>query len=308
MPLSEPVKKQIQDLVSSDRVVLFMKGNRRAPACGFSATVVNILDELVPSYATVDVLSDASMRDGIKQFSEWPTIPQLYVDGKFVGGCDIVKEMHASGELARALGVEAARVNPPSVSLTPAAAKAFADASADAGTDVLRLEISPAFEYGLFFAAAEPSDVVVTAGGLTIHVDRASARRADGTSIDYVEGPSGAGFKIENPNEPARVKQITPAELKAMLDHKEPIELFDVRPDAERNIATIAGARQLNQEGQDYLAALPKDARLVFHCHHGMRSQSAAQHFLGKGFRNVMNLKGGIDAWSATIDPSVPRY
>jgi len=99
MALSEATRKRIQSLVGSDRVVLFMKGNRGAPQCGFSAQVVQILDSHLPSYTTVDVLRDPEVRQGIKDFASWPTIPQLYVDGEFVGGCDIVTEMEQNGEL-----------------------------------------------------------------------------------------------------------------------------------------------------------------------------------------------------------------
>jgi monothiol glutaredoxin len=99
MALSEPTRKRIQDLIGSDRVVLFMKGNRRMPQCGFSAQLVRILDSHLPSYTTVDVLQDSEVRQGIKDFTQWPTIPQLYVNGEFVGGCDIVTEMEQSGEL-----------------------------------------------------------------------------------------------------------------------------------------------------------------------------------------------------------------
>ena len=76
------------------------------PQCGFSAQVVKILNELQPSYETVDALRSPEIRDGIKAFSQWPTIPQLYVDGLFIGGCDIVREMHASGELQKLIGVK----------------------------------------------------------------------------------------------------------------------------------------------------------------------------------------------------------
>ena len=106
MSLSEPLRQQISDLVAQNRVVLFMKGTRQMPQCGFSAQVVKILDALPPSYETVDVLRSPEIRDGIKAFSQWPTIPQLYVDGQFIGGCDIVREMHASGELQKLIGVK----------------------------------------------------------------------------------------------------------------------------------------------------------------------------------------------------------
>ena len=101
MALNEPLRKQLCELVTNSRVVLFMKGTRLMPQCGFSAQVVQILDEQLPNYETVDVLRSPEIRAGIKEFSNWPTIPQLYVDGKFVGGCDIVREIYASGELQK---------------------------------------------------------------------------------------------------------------------------------------------------------------------------------------------------------------
>lgn len=103
MTLDDSTRQQIEKIIRSDRVVLFMKGDRNAPQCGFSATVVQILDRLVPDYTTVDVLQDPRIREGIKVFSSWPTIPQLYVGGEFLGGCDIVRETYASGELEQAL-------------------------------------------------------------------------------------------------------------------------------------------------------------------------------------------------------------
>ncbi len=103
MSLSEETRGRIAQIVESDRTVLFMKGNRNVPQCGFSATLVQILDQLLPDYATVDVLSDPEIREGIKEFSSWPTIPQLYVDGEFLGGCDIVRELYSSGELQKKL-------------------------------------------------------------------------------------------------------------------------------------------------------------------------------------------------------------
>ena len=98
-----------------------MKGSRHFPQCGFSATVVGILDQFVSGYQTVNIFEDPSIRDGMKEFSNWPTFPQLYVNGEFVGGCDIVKAMHASGELQKLLGVEAKAVKAPTVTISAAA-------------------------------------------------------------------------------------------------------------------------------------------------------------------------------------------
>ena len=104
MALSDQTKQRITSLIGSDKVVVFMKGNRRAPQCGFSAQVVQILDSQLASYTTVDVLQDPEVRQGIKDFTNWPTIPQVYVNGEFVGGCDILTELYQSGELEGLLG------------------------------------------------------------------------------------------------------------------------------------------------------------------------------------------------------------
>ena len=101
---SDPAtQEKISALVKSNPVMLFMKGTRELPQCGFSAQVVSILDRVAPDYATFDVLADPTVRDGIKEFSRWPTIPQLYVRGEFIGGCDIITEMFQAGELSETL-------------------------------------------------------------------------------------------------------------------------------------------------------------------------------------------------------------
>jgi monothiol glutaredoxin len=107
MSLSPETRKRIDELVAGDRVVLFMKGSRSFPQCGFSAQVVQILDHLIPEYRTVDVLQDPEIRQGVKEYSSWPTIPQLYVSGEFLGGCDIITEMFQTGELQQKLGAPA---------------------------------------------------------------------------------------------------------------------------------------------------------------------------------------------------------
>jgi len=101
--MSQDVQSQIDSLVKEHPVLLFMKGNRQFPQCGFSAQVVQILDSMLPEYATVDVLQNQTIREGIKEYSSWPTIPQLYLDGEFQGGCDIITEMYQSGELQEKL-------------------------------------------------------------------------------------------------------------------------------------------------------------------------------------------------------------
>jgi monothiol glutaredoxin len=101
--MSNPVFERIQSDITANPVMLYMKGNAMFPQCGFSARVVQILTHLGVAFQTANVLDDASLRDGVKQFSNWPTVPQLYVKGEFVGGCDIVTEMYQSGELTTLL-------------------------------------------------------------------------------------------------------------------------------------------------------------------------------------------------------------
>jgi monothiol glutaredoxin len=92
-------KERIQEVISTHDIVLFMKGVPAAPQCGFSAAVCQILSSMGVPFSTVDVLQDPFIRDGIKDFTQWPTIPQLFIKGEFVGGCDIVREMFQAGEL-----------------------------------------------------------------------------------------------------------------------------------------------------------------------------------------------------------------
>ena len=99
--MNEQTRQKIESAISSNRIMLFMKGNKEEPMCGFSAQVVHILNSYNAEFATMDVLADWELRDGIKEFTNWPTIPQLYIDGKFIGGCDITMEMHRKGELAK---------------------------------------------------------------------------------------------------------------------------------------------------------------------------------------------------------------
>ena len=99
MTTTNPAFARIQQEISAHPVMLFMKGTPMFPQCGFSARVVQILNHLGVEFGSANVLEDASLRDGIKDFSSWPTIPQLYVAGEFVGGCDIITEMFQSGEL-----------------------------------------------------------------------------------------------------------------------------------------------------------------------------------------------------------------
>lgn len=305
--LTDAIKDQLEGLVKKHKVVLFMKGNKHFPQCGFSAQVVGVLKEMGVGFETVNVLQDPAVRDGIKEYSSWPTIPQLYVDGEFIGGCDIVKDMYTSGELQKKLGVEEKPVEPPKVTLDDGAAKAIREADEGNG-EMLRLEIGQQFQYELFFDAKKAGDIVVETNGVKLLFDKASAKRANGLTVKWVTTSDGGAFKIENPNEPPRVKALTVDEMSKWMMEGKTFDLFDVRGEDERALAKIDRAHAMNAEGEKKLASLAKDAPIVFLCHHGMRSRNAAERLLREGYTNVYNLEGGIDAWSQKVDTKVPRY
>ena len=309
MEPNQPLQSRIESLIESDRVVLFMKGTRVQPRCGFSAATVGILDSLVPDYTTFDVLEDQGMREGIKAFSDWPTIPQLYVDKEFVGGCDIVKQMFNNGELHEMLGVEAPDRTPPEIAVGDAAAAVIANALQANPGSAVHLSIDGRWQHSFNLGPMEGHEIRAESNGVAILFDVASAQKAKGLSIDVEETVQGTAFKIDNPNAPPPVGQMPPAGLAAALrDAATAPTLVDVRTSDERARAVIEGSILLDEEGLKIVSALPKDTKLVFYCHTGVRSQSAAEHFRAEGFTDVHNLEGGIDAWSREADPSVPRY
>ena len=110
--MNEDIQNKIKNIVSSNDVVVFMKGTKDEPVCGFSFTVVKILNYLNVQFHDINVLADEEIRDGIKLYSEWPTIPQVYIKGEFIGGCDIIKEMFENKELHKTLQDKGVLFNP----------------------------------------------------------------------------------------------------------------------------------------------------------------------------------------------------
>lgn len=304
---SDDVQARLSALVKSHPVVLFMKGTRRQPACGFSARVVSMLDPLLPAYETVDVLSSEEVRAGVKELTGWPTIPQLFINGEFVGGADIVQDLQQRGELARMLGASVQPPTAPRVTVSEAAARVIAGHERETPGEHLHLELTPSREFDLYLNAPTPGAFEVDAGhGIRVFVPAASARAVDGAHVDFDE--QGQGFRITGANEPPKVRPLSVTEYQAMRDRGEAHELLDVRTDAERRAASIAGSRLLDASELERVRELPRDTVLVMQCHHGMRSQAAAERLLAEGFTRVYNLTGGIDAWSERVDPTVPRY
>jgi monothiol glutaredoxin len=301
------LRERISHLLQANQVVLFMKGEPRAPQCGFSAKAVGALDALGIEYAHVDVLADPDIRDGIKAYGDWPTIPQLYIDGELVGGSDIIVQMANSGELHTALGLAPPDRTPPSIAITPAAFEMLHKALHDAGSGyTLKIEIDARFDAKLQLAPVDDTAIASELDGIRVQFDPASARRAQGLSIDWVDDERGRGLVIDNPNAPPKVRGLSPLEAAGKLAANG-LTLVDVRPPQERAFAVVKAPFETLDHGAAALEALPKHTPLAFLCHHGSRSAQAAEHFRQLGFSEVYNIAGGIDAW-ADADPAIGKY
>lgn len=308
MSLSAETRARIESILSSHDVVLFMKGSPQRPQCGFSMKASSIVGGIVSEYAHVDVLQDPEIREGIKLYGQWPTIPQLYVKGELLGGSDIIEQMLNSGELHAALGGAAPERVAPEITITALAAEQIRKAMAEQGEGLaLHMAVDAKFNSRFELKPANGQEISATSNGITVHFDLASAPRANGIVIDWVDnGVRGAGLSIENPNAPAQVRALSVNDLAARLAE---FTVVDVRPPQARAHAGFSHAHvALDEETHDQLADLPKDTKLAFLCHHGNSSRQAAEHFRGLGFTQVHNVEGGIDAWSQQVDASVPRY
>jgi monothiol glutaredoxin len=308
MSLEPALRSRIESILNANRVVLFMKGQPSMPQCGFSAKAVGALQDLGVEFDHVNVLADAEIREGIKAYGEWPTIPQLYIDGELVGGSDIILQMAGNGELSSVLGLAAPDRTPPRITVTPAAMEMLRGALADSPGASLQLGIDARFQPNFQLAPHDDNAIAAESNGLRVQFDLASARRAEGITIDWVDDIRGKGLAIDNPNAPKAVQELSVRDADDQL-RAGSITVVDVRPADERAIAAInAPFETFDGDNRARLEALPKDTALAFLCHHGGRSAQAAEQFRALGFTKVSNITGGIDAWSNEVDNGVPKY
>ncbi|HBZ48580.1 MAG TPA: Grx4 family monothiol glutaredoxin [Stenotrophomonas sp.] len=308
MSLDPALRSRIESILTANRVVLFMKGQPTMPQCGFSAKAVGALQDLGVEFAHVNVLADPEIREGIKAYGDWPTIPQLYIDSELVGGSDIILQMASSGELSSVLGLAAPDRTPPRITVTPAAVEMLRGALADAPGASLQLGIDASFQPNFQLAPHDDNAIAAESNGLRVQFDLASARRAEGITIDWVDDIRGKGLAIDNPNAPKAVQELA---VRDADDQRRAgtVTIVDVRPADERAIAAInAPFETFDGDNRARLEALPKDTPLAFLCHRGGRSAQAAEQFRALGFSKVYNITGGIDAWSDAVDNSVPKY
>lgn len=306
---SSAVHRQISTILASNPVVLFMKGTPEQPRCGFSAKSADVLTNLVPGFVGVDVLTNDEIRQGIKTYGNWPTIPQLYVKGELVGGSDIIMQLYNTGELHQLLGVAAPDRTAPEIFISDGAAAAIRAGMADEPSLGLHLRIDGRWQASFQLAAIEGHEIKALAQNLAVYMDVQTAQRAKGLRIDWIESLQGSGLSITNPNAPSAVKQMTVSALAAAMKSAHPPLIIDVRPEHDRLRAPFPlPSRALEGSSVATLEALEKSQPLAFLCHFGNSSKQAAEHFRALGFTEIFNVEGGIDAYAREIDPSVVRY
>lgn len=308
MALSEQLRQTIDNMLSEHSVFLFMKGSPDAPQCGFSATTSGILNSLSVPYATFDVLSDQEIRDGIKEYGDWPTIPQLYVNKELVGGNDIINELFNTGELHELLGLEPPDRTPPEMTIAEQAADAIRQGMANQPGADLHFKIDEFWQPQFMMQPATGHEIKVETAGILIHMDVVTAQRARGAVIGWQESFQGSGLTVDLPEAPPPVKVMTVQELKEKIDAGEDLLVVDIRNEAERSRAMVDFAIPLDEQGVEIVGQRDKDKPLAFLCQHGRSSLAAAEHFRKEGYTSLWNILGGIEAWSKEIDPSVPQY
>jgi len=297
MALEPAVHDRIRKMVTENRVMLFMKGTPKMPQCGFSARTVGALDTLLSDgYASFNVLEDPDIREGIKEFGNWPTIPQLYVEGELVGGCDIVMEMFNAGELHEMFGLDAPDRTPPEIEISPKAAEKIKEFLAAYPGQHLHFQIGSDWDAQFNLGPRTGDEIASTAGDLTVLMDLASAQRARGARIDWVETVSGEGLKLDLPGAPPPVRQMSADDLQQRLNAGERVMVVDVRGEQDRQQEPLDFARPLDVGLMAELSDADRKTPLVFVCNKGLSSQQVAEHYRKQGFTEVFNLDGGMDA------------
>ncbi|AKS41345.1 Grx4 family monothiol glutaredoxin [Wenzhouxiangella marina] len=297
MSLDPAVRERIENQIASHEVFLYMKGSPKMPQCGFSARTVGILDSLLAgNYGSFNVLEDESIREGIKVFGDWPTIPQLYVKGELVGGCDIITEMYNAGELHELFGLDAPDRTPPEIEITDKAAEKIREFLASYPGQHLHFSVGSDWQAQFQVGPKAGHEIASESNGLTVLMDLATAERARGARIDWTESMQGEGLSLDLPGAPAPVKDMSPAELQDRMNAGERLMIIDTRSESDRRAWPLDFARGLDAELMTELKDADRMLPLVFICAQGISSRPVAEHYRKQGFSQVYNLTGGAAA------------
>jgi monothiol glutaredoxin len=295
MALDPSLRDRIHQMVTANRVMLFMKGTPKMPQCGFSAQTAGALDTLLEGdYAAFNVLEDQEIREGIKEYGNWPTIPQLYVDGELVGGCDIIMEMFNAGELHDLFGLEAPDRTPPEIEISDRAAEKIREFLAAYPGQHLHFKIGSDWDAQFNLGPKSGTEIESTSADLTVLMDLASAQRARGAKIDWVVTVQGEGLKLDLPGAPPPVKEMSASELRQRLESDPALVVIDIRSELDRHNKPLPFARALDADLMTELKDADRETPLVVLCNKGLSSQEVAEHYRKQGFKQVYNLSGGV--------------
>jgi len=298
--MNDQTTQRIEQMLDENPVFLFMKGNPQTPMCGFSSNTVKILKDLIgDGFSSFNVLEDPDIREGIKTYGQWPTIPQLYVNKELVGGNDIISEMFNTGELHELLNLTQPDRTPPKISITDDALNHIKEGLKDMGEHQLFLSVDD--EYNTRFSLEMPKgyEVIADVGDLKVFMDIGTAKRSNGVEISWVDELQGSGLRIKNPNEPPAVQDLSVSELQDwFVSEVENPHIFDVRSADQIADGTVDHAVRLDKTAIESIEEMDKQTPLIFVCQVGQSSMSAAEFFRKKGFTKVFNLTGGYNAWN----------
>jgi monothiol glutaredoxin len=287
---------RVTQALSSARVVLFLKGTRARPSCRFSGQAVELLDSLLPDYATFDVKSDPELKAAVTTHAKWDAFPQLYVEGELVGGVDSLKELFVNGGLARRLGVAQPDLPKPQLHLSHPAHQQLLGSL---GQTPVRIDRDAEGTLRLAASRQNSSDLVVKLGELTFVFDVIVARYVDGLRIDWLDEPG--GYLLRTVAE--AVRQLPALALADLLASGKLQQVVDVRTQAEFSHRHLPGATFLTRQTLADLLQLDRRTPLVFVCAEGSRSQHTAEHFVADGFTEIYCLQGGLHSWEEQLGP-----
>ncbi len=298
--MTDQTTQRIEKMLDENPVFLFMKGNPQTPMCGFSSNTVKILKDMIgEDFGSFNVLEDPEIREGIKTYGQWPTIPQLYVNKELIGGNDIISEMFNTGELHELLNLTQPDRTPPSITITEDALNHIKEGLKEMGDHQLFLSVDDEFNTRFSLEMPKGYEIIADVGDLKVYMDIGTAKRSDGVEISWVDELQGSGLRIKNPNEPPAVQDLSVAELQDWFstDVNQP-QIYDVRSADKVAEGTVNKAVRLDKQAISDIESMDKETPLVFVCQVGQSSMAAAEFFRKKGYTKVFNLTGGYNAWN----------
>jgi monothiol glutaredoxin len=298
--MSEKVYSQIASRASLGQIAVFFAGSNPLNAAFRLLKVW--LEEHRIEFVQIDLEQDRELACLYSAEPDATKLPILCLDGRVVATGSLIQALVETGRLQRLLD-RRDDAHTPVIAVTDQALT-FWRAALRSSSDVIRLSISERFEHSICVDAAQPEDLNLTIGDVLVVLDQQSAARANGLAIDWVTTENVSGFRVANPNQAPRVREIHCECLASILAEPTLPLLIDVRTNEEYQEERLPKARLLDAELIDALTLLQLSTPLLFYCDNGRRSRRAAQHYVDLGFCDVTTLANGINAWKIHLAKS----